>query len=144
MASLSTITREPRCKVCNNLDHQGHQETIILNDALALRLTFAELDRDCPFCCLIISSIESLVDKDCWNARVIDPENGDMKLDSLSLNLVNDGPITVHFIFAYRKPNQTMPDANNMRGSSENASIALTVKFLIYSGDEVCLLQGVQ
>lgn len=144
MASLSTVSRKPRCKICNDLDYQRHQETSRLFDSLSLELTFAELDHDCPLCRLVISSIESLVDKDCWNARIIGPVYGDMKADLLTLNLVKDGPITVNFIFAHKKTDQTRPDGFNTRGSSENASNVFTVNFIIYSRDEVCLAQGFQ
>lgn len=144
MASLSKSTSKQRCKICNNLDYQGDQETNLFSDRRTLSLTFAELDHDCPLCRLVISSIESLVDKDCWNARIIAPVYGDLKADALSLKLVKDEPVTVHFIFAYKKPDPTRPDGFNTRGSSENEPSLLTVNFLIYSRDEVCLAQCVQ
>lgn len=85
-----------------------------------LDLAVPELNRDCPFCRLIASSIESVVDKDWWNGRKINSEdrneNENDKDGSVMLIVSKDSPIIGFFYYG---------------GSLE-------VKFMIYSSDEVC------
>lgn len=99
---------------------------------------FPELDRDCPLCRLVIVSFESVVDKDCWNARVINPEDGKEGFARVSLTLEKDQPIRGTVYFGC-KPIHTRQDENgqNTGGSSGNAGELIYVEFLIYSNDEV-------
>lgn len=133
------FSRRPRCTICNNLDYRGHSETDLQEQKLELTFEFPDLDRDCPLCRLVILSFESVVDKDCWNARTIYPWNGKEALAGVSLILVKDRPIRGYIYFQYNKPSHTRQheDGQNTGGSSEDAEEKLDVGFLIYSGDEV-------
>lgn len=132
MASSLTLSSKSRCKICNNLDYRGHQDTDLQGNHLVLELAFQKLNCDCPFCRLIISSIESVVDKDSWNARQISPDDGSRKNGSVTLVVAEDEPIIV-FVH-YDDTNHTEAEVNNTWGFSERAH----VKFMIYSSDEVC------
>lgn len=127
------LLRMPRCQACNNLDYQGQEESEPGYNGVDLILPFSKLDRDCPFCRVVISSIESVVGKDYWNARVINPENGKEMFTTLSLYLVKDEPVRGCFIFQYDTPS----GYNTNGGSPENARESYVMKFLIYSADEV-------
>lgn len=106
---------------------------------LVLRFKFPDLDRDCPLCRLVILSFESVVDKECWNARVINPEDGKEVLATVSLTLVKDRPMRAYAWFSYIKPShdRQQEDRQNTGGSSENVEEILDIEFLIYSRDEV-------
>lgn len=127
-----------RCKIWNNLDYQGQQQSDLEDNGVSLVIAFSELDRDCPFCRVVILSTESIVTKDYWNARPIDPENGEDMSTYLSLQLVKDEPIRGGLVFKYDTPELTKRDGRNTWSSSKRPRESL--KFLIYSADEVSSL----
>lgn len=137
MASSSTILCKPRCRVCNNLVSQGHQDTDLERNTLELPLAFPKLDRDCPFCRLVIFSVELAVDKDCWNARIINAKDGKEEGTLVVLYLMENRPITCEFAFCHGRINHTGPNGHNTGSSSEDGISVVGTRFLIYSGDEV-------
>lgn len=122
--------RTPRCRTCNNLDYKGHQETNHEENRLRLKFEFPALDRDCPFCGLLVLSIESVVDKDCWKAIIISPQDGKETATTINLDLAKDKPITGTLWFRHRKPNHTRLDVNNK-------AFLKDFRFILYSVDEV-------
>lgn len=128
--------RRPRCRTCNNLDYKGHQETDSEGNKLELKIKFPELTRDCPFCGLVILSIESVVGKDCWNARIIDPEDGKEMGTIVTLYLEKGKPITGRLLFWYANSSHTRLNADNIVSQNDGTRI-VQVRFVIYSMDEV-------
>lgn len=128
------FSRKPLCKICNNLDYRRHEETDLENNELKLKFTFSELNRNCPFCRLLSSSIESVVHKDCWDARV---EDGNETSATGMLKLVKDNPIAGDILLWYNKSNHPGPDLRDTGGPSEDRSEFLSLDFIIYSRDKV-------
>lgn len=135
MASSPTVSRKPQCRICNDLNYQGHQETNLDGNKLDLKFEFSELDRDCPFCRLVILSIESVVDKDSWNARIIYETDGKGRSASVRLHLEKDRPITGSLGFSYEKVN--LIEAGVYKTGNPYASEVSQFRFSIYSRDEV-------
>lgn len=138
MASSSMLLRMPTCKICQNLNSQEQQQSELEDNGINLILPFSKLDRGCPLCRVGILSIESVVDKDYWNARIINPENGEEIFTYLYLDLVKDEPIRGCFMFKYHDtPRLKRRDAHNTGRPSENSREYFVMKFLIYSADKV-------
>lgn len=128
----SLLPCKPRCKVCNNLDHREHQDTHPDGDQLLLHFPVPELKRDCQFCSVIISSIETIMGSDWWNARQISQNDKNEKDDSVMLIVRENSPIVAYFY--YDKTDHTEAEIYN----TEKALERVDVKFMIYSSDEVC------
>lgn len=128
--------RRPLCRICNNLNYKGHQRTDPKDNELTLDFEFPEFDRDCPFCGLVVSSIQSFVDKDCWNARLIDPENGKERGTIITLRLEKDEPITGLFIFWHENSTQTKLDVHNTVARKTGIGRS-EIRFIMYSTNEV-------
>lgn len=126
------LPRKPRCKLCNNLDYRGHRNSDLETSQLLLDVAIQKLNRDCPFCRLIILSIESVVNKDDCNAKKISPEDGNENDGSVTLVVEEDKPI-IGYLY-YNETNHTEAEVNNTGSSPERANL----KFMIYSSDEVC------
>lgn len=142
MASSSTLFRGPRCKICNNLDYRGHEDTDLENNELNLEFRLSEFNHNCPFCRLVFSSIESVVDKDCWDVIKIclEREDGNETNATVRLNLVKDNPISVDIFLWFKN----RPDVRDTGGSSEDMVGLLPLEFIIYSRDKVfCSPQAV-
>lgn len=139
MASSCTgFDRRPLCRTCNDLNYKGHQAYGPGRNRLRLFIKFSELDRDCPFCGLVILSVESVVDKDSWNARIMDPTDWKEVDADIGLDLEKDKPALVWLWFWHENPNHTRPDVDNI--ASGNSGIRESkVRFVIYSNDEVLL-----
>lgn len=132
------FSRKPQCRICNNLNYQGHQKTNLEYNTLDLKLEPAELDRDCPFCRLVILSIESVVNKDSWNARIIIKEDGKEENGWLWLRLEKYRPIIGLLRFPYKKANHVEAEVHRTGESPKDTYDFPLVRFCIYSRDEVC------
>lgn len=139
MASSSILFRRPRCKICNNLDYRGHEDTDLENNELNLEFRLSEFNHNCPFCRLVFSSIESVVDKDCWDVIKIclEREDGSETWATVMLNLVKDNPIAGNILLWYNESNHPRSNVSDTGGSSEDRPNPLRLDFIIYSRDKV-------